>query len=297
MNSHAIEYELIGAGNITLHVASMGPADGEPVVLLHGFPQTNWCWRHVMPLLAQAGYRVLAPDLRGYGKSSKQGPFDLDTVSNDMALLLDALGLQKATFVGHDWGGAVAWHFAAHYQERLHRLVVVNCPHPAVFSQALTSQLSQVKRSWYMFFFQVPWLPERLIAHNDGALVARSIRAASKLRTNLSDEAVLPYRQALARTKDVSSALGYYRAMHKQALKLLTGGELFPKIHTKTLLVWGKADPALGYDDLVPKTVRWVDDLEVQTLEGVGHFVPDEAPGELSSAIVHFLRQPQAKVA
>lgn len=288
-SAQLLEYQRVSANQASIHVAMTKPGPKGVIVLLHGFPQTHWCFRHVIQPLAEAGYQVIAPDLRGYGKSTKVGPFDIGTLAADIVGVLDALNIDKATVVGHDWGGATAWQIAAYYPARCERLVIVNSPHPVVFQKALTSSLRQLRRSWYMFFFQLPWLPERLLAHNDGALVPRMLRAASKRRGHLSDDEVQPYRAALSRADDVSPALGVYRAIPRQALEMMRGGKTFPRVETKTLIVWGKKDPALDFDVLVPATARYVKDLTVETLDGVGHFVPDEAPAELAQHILRFL--------
>jgi len=138
------------------------------VVLLHGFPEFWWSWRFQIAPLAAAGYRVVAPDLRGYNETERTGPYDLDTLSGDIASLIAHLGESRATIVGHDWGGAITWHLAAMRPDTCERAVVLNAPHPAVFGAVLRHSLDQLRRSWYMFFFQLPWLPERWLVKDGG---------------------------------------------------------------------------------------------------------------------------------
>jgi len=154
-----VEHDRIATNGITLHVAQAGPADGELVVLLHGFPEPWWGWRNQIPALAASGFRVLAPDQRGYNFSDKpagRGAYRMDTLARDIVGLIDATGRNRAAVIGHDWGGAIAWWLATYHPDRVRRVAVLNCPHPLVFSRILRRSPAQLLRSWYMFFFQFP---------------------------------------------------------------------------------------------------------------------------------------------
>ena len=198
MIASPIEHRHVALATTTLHVALAGPADGVPVLLVHGFPETWWSWRHQIDALVDAGYRVIAPDLRGYGASTREGPFDLATLAGDMAALIAALGHARAHVVGHDWGGATAWQLAAHHPERVSRLVVIDCPLPERLEQQLARvpRWAQVRRSWYIYVFQLPWLGEWLIGRHDAGNVIAAIRGSSVRREHMSAAELEPFRAA-----------------------------------------------------------------------------------------------------
>jgi epoxide hydrolase 4 len=274
--------ELPGA---RLHYVERGT--GPLVLLLHGFPECWWSWRHQIGPVAAAGFRVVAPDLRGYNLSSTAGPFDLGALSGDVAALLDHLGADRARIVGHDWGGALAWHFASTRGPRCERLVVLNCPHPAVFARALRTSWRQRRRSWYLVAVQIPRLPEWLLTRRDDALVARVIRGAAVDRTHFGREELAPFREAVQRPGVARAMLGWYRAAARQRPRSRDVGP--PVITVPSLLVWAMEDAALGYDDVVPGTERYVEDLRIERIEGCGHFVQSERPDEVNRLLTGFL--------
>ena len=148
---------------VRLHYVSEG--DGDPVVLLHGFPDFWYSWRNQIPALAEAGYRAIAPDMRGYNLSDKPHGVDqysIEKLTGDVSALIRHLGYDQATVVGHDWGGIVAWYFAMQHQDQLDKLVILNAPHPLRVVDGFTNPRQWLK-SWYVFLFQIPWLPERLL--------------------------------------------------------------------------------------------------------------------------------------
>jgi pimeloyl-ACP methyl ester carboxylesterase len=158
-----LEHSYIETNGIKLHVVQAGPKSGVPVVLLHGFLEFWYGWRHQIPALVEAGCRVIIPDQRGYNLSDKPKGvknYEVFTLAEDIIGLINALGYEKVNLVAHDWGAMVAWTLANKYPERLHRLSIMNVPHPAVMQKFLRRDLEQIRRSWYVFFFQLPWLPE-----------------------------------------------------------------------------------------------------------------------------------------
>lgn len=160
------EHRKIVTNGVRLHVVQTGPQDAPLVILLHGFPEFWYGWRQQIPALAAAGLQVWAPDQRGYNESDKPvgvGAYRIDELVADVVGLIDASGLRRASLVGHDWGAAVAWWVALTAPERLERLVILNGPHPSVMRRHLTRSVRQLLRSWYIFGFQVPWVPERLL--------------------------------------------------------------------------------------------------------------------------------------
>lgn len=286
-----VRHRTIQVGDLAMHVAEAGPADGPPVVLLHGFPETFWSWRHQLGPLASAGFRVVAPDLRGYGETPSTGPFDIDTLASDVATLIDAVTPERrAIVVGHDWGGAVAWHFAAHHPARCVKLVVLNCPHPMRMQEALFKEraLKQLKSSWYMFFFQLPWVPEWVLTRDHAAFTARMIRGASVDRSRFDDAEVEPFRQAICRPGNARSMVGWYRAAFRSTFKKSPPP---PTIEAPTLLLWGEGDQALHHDVLIPGTERFVRHLTVERITGAGHFVHAEVPERVNPLLLSFLQR------
>ena len=283
-----LEHRTAQVGSIRMHYVVEG--SGPLVVLLHGFPEFWWSWRFQISPLVEAGYRVAAPDLRGYNETDRSGPYDLDTLAGDVAALGAHLGESRATIVGHDWGGAITWHLAATRPQLCDRIVVLNAPHPAVFARALRRSLRQIRRSWYIFFFQLPWLPERWLLKDGARLLVRMYRANAVDRSRFTDEDVRPFREAIAKPGAATAALGYYRAAFRRIFQDRRSGESYPKITCPTLLIWGKEDRALGYPELVPPTSRWVSNLTIEPVERCGHFVHQERPEAVNALLVHFLR-------
>lgn len=267
-----------------MHWVERGDPGAPTVLLLHGFPENWWSWRHQIDALARAGFRVIAPDQRGYGGTDRHGPYDVATLISDLVALLDHLRVSRAHVVGHDWGGAVAWAFAAHQPSRVERLTVLNCPHPAPLAKALYGgSLQQMKRSWYMFAFQLPTLPEWMLRRNDGEAIVRILRGMAVDRSKFPREELEPFRQQILQPGAAEAMVGWYRsALSRRPPKL-------PKITTPTLLIWGMEDTALGFYDTVPGTERFVDDLRVVQVPGVGHFVQSEAAERVNELLLGWL--------
>ncbi|MCA9911937.1 MAG: alpha/beta fold hydrolase, partial [Anaerolineae bacterium] len=166
-----IEKQFVRVGDVQLHVVTAGPTDGEPILLLHGFPEFWYGWHNQIPFLAEQGYRVIAPDQRGYNLSDKPEGVDaygLDQLAADVIGLIDALGYEQVNLVGHDWGAAVSWWVANLYPERLKKLIILNVPYPTVMIEAFRGgNIAQLFKSWYMGFFQIPGLPEAVLSFND----------------------------------------------------------------------------------------------------------------------------------
>ncbi len=285
----AVTHHFVQLPGLRLHYVELG--EGPLVVLLHGFPETWWSWRYQLQALADAGFRVVAPDLRGYGETDKRGPFDLDTLVGDVCRLIEALGERQARIVGHDWGGGVAWHLASHRPEFCERLVVLNCPHPAKMRQALLSRPSwaQLKKSWYFFFFQLPGLPEWVLTKDDASALVRMLQSASVDRSHFSPEELKPLREAIQRPGAAKAMVGWYRAAVRANFGSPFAPPSYPIITRPTLLVWGMQDPALGYAELVPGTEAWVPSLTLEPVQGCGHFVQSERPADVNRALLRFL--------
>lgn len=288
----AVTHRYVTVNGIQMHYVEQG--SGPLVLLLHGFPENWWTWRYQLQALAEAGFRVVAPDLRGYNDTDKQGPYDLDTLADDVRDLLVQLGAERAHVVGHDWGGAVAWHFAARHPSFTERLAVLNCPHPAMMERALAKgRWSQLRRSWYVFFFLLPFLPERALTRRGGAGLPKIYRAHAADPANFGDEELRPLVEGVLKPGAATAMLGYYRAALRQALRDLLArrdrASRYPPLTMPSMLLWAMEDKALGYNDLVPGTERFAPGLRVVTVERCGHFLQAEQPARVNRELIHFL--------
>ena len=239
-----IETTFFDLPNLRLHAAVAGPADGPLVILLHGFPEFWYGWRRQIGPLAEAGFRVVVPDQRGYNLSHKFGPYDTTTLVNDVVQLIDAQGRERAYVAGHDWGAAVAWRLAERHPERLARLAILNVPRPQLLYRKLAGlNLKQLSKSWYAFFFQIPGLPEWALRRDDYRAMRESMLRSSRpgsFTPNDLDRYVQAWRQPGA----LEAMLGWYRAEFRRAIRA-RGREAAPPISTPTLIIWGERDIAL----------------------------------------------------
>lgn len=273
---------------VRLHYAEAGAPDAPAVLLLHGFPELWWSWRYQIEPLVAAGYRVIVPDQRGYGESEKHGPYDVDTLVADLAGLLAHCGVSRARIVGHDWGGAVAWHLAATRPDLCERLVVMNCPHPRMFGRALRTSRRQQKKSWYMFLFQLPLLPEWYLRRDRARAVKNAFYAMAVNRSAYAEEDLEPYRKAMLAPGAAHAAVEWYRQSFRDAFSGRQRSRI-PTIVAKTTLIWARPDHALEYDDLVPGTEKYVRDLTVCTVDGCGHFLQTEDPARVNPLLLEAL--------
>lgn len=279
--------------SLRMQALEAGPANGPLVILLHGFPELSESWREVLPLLAAQGFRAVAPDLRGYGGTDKpKSGYDLDTLAGDIYQLARHLQPGRpAHVVGHDWGGVIAYHLAAVHPEVVDRLAVLNCPHPATASRLLVPR--QLLRSWYVFFFQIPFLPERLLQARGGTFVPRLILRTVKDRSHVTWERLAPYATNFARPEAVHAALAYYRNLFRDALSTNQGhGRFFrgyPRIEAPFMLIWAEEDPALGRHFTYGLEPYFVHPPQVRYLPGVSHFAPLEAPEKVAALLLEHL--------
>lgn len=290
-------HRAVSANGIQLHVAECG--EGPLVVLVHGFPEFWWTWRHQLVALADAGFRVVAVDLRGYGDSDKPPRgYDLWTLSGDLAGLIRALGARDATVVGHGWGGLIAWALAALHPRLVRSLVILNAAHPLALRRAVWRNPAGQGRATarYALGFQVPLLPERSLRRDGAARVERLLRTwsgAGWRATPEFDEVVLRNRAAMLIPGVPHSALEYYRwAVRSQARP---DGRRFAAAMARPLAVpvlhiHGADDPTL-LERTVRDSARWVaDEYRFQVFPDVGHFPHQEASHATSRLISDFLR-------
>lgn len=286
-----VAHHFVTLPNLRLHYVEAGT--GPLVVLLHGFPENWWSWRYQVQPLVDAGFRVVAPDLRGYGETEKHGPYDIDTLVGDVCHLIEALGETKAKIVGHDWGGALAWHLASKRPEFCERLVVMNCPHPVRMREALITKPAwkQVRRSYYFFVFLLPGFPEWFLTSDGAKNTVRTIKSSGFDRTHFSAEELEPFRVAIQRPGAARAMIGWYRDIVWSGLKKPFSPPVYDDITAETLLIWGMQDPALGFAELVPGTERHAPRLTIEQIPGAGHFVQAEKPELVNPPLIAFLQR------
>ena len=286
MTDPTIEWVKANGLSFEVHVAGDAASD-RLALLLHGFPEHAFSWRHQLPLFAKLGYRVWAPNQRGYGKSPKPkgvASYGIDELVADVAGLIDASGARSVTLVGHDWGGLVAWEFAARRARPLERLVIMNVPHPARFREELASNPVQRRRSRYAAFFQLPWLPEWFFRRKGAAAIEAAFRGMAIDKSRFPDDVLDVYKQNVLQPGGITAMLNWYRAAGRGFGSLGTDAI----IETPALLIWGEEDSALGKETTFG-TERYVKELTVRYLPGVSHWVQQEAPEAVNRILEEWL--------
>ena len=272
---------------VRLHYVEAG--SGPLVLLLHGFPEFWYSWRHQIPALAAAGFHVLALDLRGYNLSDKPrgvSAYRIDTLLGDVLGLIDHVSAERAAIAGHDWGGVIAWHLAMHHPQKVEKLIILNAPHPAAYRRELQSW-TQLLKSWYIFFFQLPGLPEQLLSAGDFAWLERLLRHQPVHPQAFGSEDVRRYKQALAQPGALTAALNYYRAFLRYRAKGTVHEDV--SINVPVLLLWGERDSYLSLR-LTEGLSAWVPNLRVIRFPDVSHWIQNDAPERVTRLMVDFLR-------
>jgi epoxide hydrolase 4 len=288
----AVRHERIPAAGVTLHVVTAGA--GPPVILLHGFPEYWIAWRHQIGPLVRAGFRVLAPDLRGYNLSDRPCSLDgyhIRFLIDDVAALVRSTGHARAHVVGHDWGGIIAWTFAGAYPELVDKLVILDAPHIDIYMRK-ARRPPQMFRSWYVLFFQLPWLPEKALSANNFRAIRRLFGQPPARDNRFSQEHIEHYVRALSQPGALTAALNYYRALYK--LPGATALARAAHVRAPTLIIWGDMDQALS-TVLLEGVIDYAPDVRVHMLPGVGHWVMSEAADDVSDALVSFLTQTEQR--
>lgn len=275
----------IEANGLTFAIdeCGLGP---DVALCLHGFPESRFSWRHQLPLLADLGWHAVAPDLRGYGGSSRppnKADYNIDKLVADAGALFDTLGARRRLLVAHDWGAIIAWIFALRNTLTLDGLIVMNVPHPRVFRDVLRTSWAQKRKSWYVAFFQLPKLPEAMLG-------ARGAEGIGKAFTDMAvDKSAFPpavidhYRANASQPGALTAMINYYRANFPGILD-----EPSPLLMVPTLMLWGEADTALGLE-LTEGYAPLVSDYELKRFPGVSHWVQQEAPDRVNAAMRDWL--------
>ncbi|MCC6616469.1 MAG: alpha/beta hydrolase [Anaerolineae bacterium] len=280
-----IEHHDVRTRGARLHVAQAGSPDSDLVLLLHGFPDSWYGWRHQIPALVAAGYRVWAPDQRGYNLSEKPqdlSAYNLDALADDVIDLLDAAGAERAYLVGHDWGASVAWWVALRHPERIKKMAILNVPHGSVMLKTLRSNPAQLLRSWYGFFFQLPWLPERLMLANNAQL-GINILVRTSNPGSFSDEDLAACRAAWQQPGAATGMLNWYRAFARRRPDPAPD----PRVHVPTLILWGVNDVAL-MREMASASLDYCDEGELVSFENATHWLQHDEPERVNQHLIEF---------
>jgi epoxide hydrolase 4 len=283
-----ITQRFVHANGIDFELAECGSGD-RLVICLHGFPELNYSWRFQMPMLAAKSWRVWAPNLRGYGASSKpEGieAYSLANLTQDVAALIDAASaespVKEVMIIAHDWGAIIAWAFACLKLRPIDKLVIMNVPHPKVAEREIR-HWRQLKKSWYIFFFQLPRLPERMMASNGARGIKGAFYNMSVDKSRFPKDVLQTYADAALRPGAITAMINYYRALLRHRIDL---GDA--RIATPTLMIWGEEDAALNIR-CTEGTEEWVPNFTLHRLPGVSHWVQQEAPEKVNALMGEWL--------
>ncbi|MEB3220295.1 MAG: alpha/beta hydrolase [Nostocales cyanobacterium 94392] len=277
------QHECIVTNGVNLHYVTQG--SGALMLMLHGFPEFWYSWRHQIPEFA-SNFKVVAPDLRGYNDSEKpasQSAYVMNELVRDVEGMIRGLGYEKCVLVAHDWGGAIAWNFAYDYPEMVERLIIMNCPHLAKFSDGLRTP-QQLLRSWYMFFFQLPLIPELFLQAQDYQFIENAFKGMAIDKSAFSKEDIDAYKDAAAKRGALTSAINYYRNLFNSAIF----NRNWSILEVPTLMIWGEEDTALG-KELTYGTEAYVKDFRIKYIPNCSHWVQQEQPQLVNQYMREFL--------
>ena len=283
-----IEREFIEANGLRFEVDTCGSGD-TLALCLHGFPENSFSWRYQLPMLAKKGCKAWAPNLRGYGNSSKPvgiHSYSLENLMADVAALIDVSRCKNIVLIGHDWGAVIAWFFTMRRIRKLDRLIICNVPHPAKMD--LRRNWSQLRKSWYIFFFQLPRIPEKILGAKNAKLVGQMIKRSSSSPSMFPSEVIDKFTESASKPGSLEAMINYYRG-------LIRGGGMrrqaqlgFPRIDIPTLMIWGEEDVALSKKTTLG-TEEFVTDLTLRYLPRVSHWCQQEQPDIVNLMISNFI--------
>jgi len=287
---HINAFQQVSANHLSFRVAVAGSGD-RLLLCLHGFPESAVSWRHQITPMAQAGYRVWAPDLRGYAGTTRPVGLDayrIETLLEDVTALIEAAKVSRVVLVGHDWGGIIAWLYAMRHPAYVESLVLLNAPHPACFEREL-HHWRQFLRSWYAALFQIPWFPEALLAAGRARVIGAIFEHMRVQPEHLPDDIIRLYRQQACAPGALTAMLNYYRAALRGggAARQRTLG--YPVIDIPTLIIWGLHDQALASENL-DGLEKFVTNLTVVRLENSGHFAHQDDPQRVTHEILSWVQ-------
>jgi epoxide hydrolase 4 len=285
----ALEHHHAHLGDVRLHYVEAG--SGPLVVLLHGFPEFWYSWRFQIPILARAGFRVVAPDMRGYNlsdKPSKVGDYRVEFLARDVERLIRACGAESAAVVGHDWGGVAGWLAAMRHPEAVKKLAILNCPHPNRFLRGLWSP-HQLRKSWYMFALQVPVPPGRFVQEGIFSWFKSNFRRDPVRQGTFSEEDIRRYVEAMGRPGVLTATTNYYRALFRRSPA--QNKKLLRRVEAPVVVIWGEEDRYLGRELAEPEA-SWVPNVRVERLPEASHWVQQDSFHRVNALLLEFLRAP-----
>jgi epoxide hydrolase 4 len=291
IGERAHEFRQVSANQLSFRVAAAGTGD-RLLLCLHGFPESAVSWRHQIGPMARAGYRVWAPDLRGYAGTTRPTGLDayrIEARLEDVTALIEAAKAHRVILVGHDWGGIIAWYYAMRHPGAVESLVVLNAPHPARFEHELR-HWRQFRRSWYAALFQIPWLPEALLTSGHARIIGRIFERMRMQPEHLPDDIVRLYRQQACAPGALTAMLNYYRAALRGGGAVRQRKLGYPVIDIPTLVIWGLQDQALARENL-DNLETLVTDLTIVKVETAGHFVHQDDPQRVTHEILSWLQR------
>jgi pimeloyl-ACP methyl ester carboxylesterase len=282
-----LETILFQNSRVNLHTIAAGPVDGPVVLLLHGFPEFWYGWHKQIEPLAATGFRVIVPDQRGYNLSGKPrgvASYAMTELVSDVIAIADQLGQQRIFLAGHDWGAAVAWSVAILHPQRVAKLAILNVPHPSVMGRFLKANLRQLLRSWYVFFFQLPYLPEATLSSRNFHPVTLSLTNSSRPGT-FSEDDLAQYRAAWSQPGALTAMINWYRALFRYRTT-------FPDrtVHVPTRILWGMRDAFLS-SEMAQDSLRYCADAELFTFAEATHWLQHEEPARVSQLLIDFFRR------
>ncbi|MBF6633476.1 MAG: alpha/beta hydrolase [Planococcus sp. (in: Bacteria)] len=283
-----VNFQFLESNGINLHIAVAGPEDGPLVVLLHGFPEFWFGWKNQIQPLAEKGYRVVAPDQRGYNLSDKPEGIDnytVDHLRDDVIGIIEHFKKESAIVIGHDWGGAVAWHLAATHPEYVDKLIVLNIPHPKAMPRVLKKNPLQWMKSSYIAFFQLPNLPEKALGMGEFKTMQQSIEQTSKPNTFSSHE-MEQYKTAWSQSDALTAMLNWYRAIRRGSFRQIPE----TKIKVPVRIIWGLGDQFLS-PMLAKESMSFCEEVNLTFVGEATHWIQHEQPDIVNRLIEQFINE------
>lgn len=285
--STPLEHHMIETNGVHLHVVQAGPPEGDVIIFLHGFPEFWYGWHKQIAYFAERGYRVWCPDQRGYNLSEKpsaRDAYSLPMLVADVVGLINASGRERVYLVGHDWGAAVAWWVAALHPHLLHRLGILNVPHPSVMAETVRGDIRQLFKSWYIGFFQLPFLPEALLSLGEAQGAAMALLRTSN-PGSFTDAELAEYVRAWKQPGALTAMLNWYRSLVQNP----PPAPADDRVHVKTIILWGVNDVALTVE-MAEKSAAKCDDARLVRFENATHWVQHDEPARVNALLYEFFR-------
>lgn len=283
-----IDFRFIQTNGITLHIGVAGPDDGPLVILLHGFPEFWYGWKKQISTLAEAGYRVIVPDQRGYNLSEKPTDveeYTIDKLRDDVIGLIEFFGREKATVIGHDWGALVAWHLASTRASYVDKIIPINVPHPAVFMRNVMKHLTQMVRSSYILFFQTPKIPEKFLSSNHYKAMKNMMLISSNTGA-FTHEDLQQYEASWSQRNALTSMINWYRAMPAGTMGQISNREVTVPVR----MIWGRKDHFLSLT-LAKESIKMCSDGKLTMVQEATHWIHHEQPDVLNKLILKAINE------